>query len=159
MPVVTLQATNNVNSGMSSPSNNGHGSSNVVWSDPPTGSQNKSINWDTFPGVPGRVIGVRLKLDWTRTAVIGGNGSTNWTILIGGEAAIFELNNVASGSGSVDFAMVSPPTTLTGLVVADFISASVFVGGFGGSASLTTQISNVRIDVTYVNSAQPIVLN
>jgi hypothetical protein len=153
----TIQATNNVNNGMTGPSNNGHAASTVAWSDPPTGSQTKTIQWDTFPSIPGIVKQVRVKFDWTRNASISGNGSTNWTVSCSnGDVIIQELGVTGSASGSVDFILTagfSQPQTLN---IFEFIQAAVFVGGFGGGASLTTQISNLRFEVTYDDTPPPV---
>src|SRR5262245_53646867 len=132
MPIQTLQATSFSNSGMSSPTNNSHASTGTSWSDPPTGTDSKSIQWQGFPSVPGIVKSVRLKFDYNRNGSIAGNGFNQWFVTINGEEVISQISITDNVSGSVDYLMITPvrPNLISG--VFESINSSVFVGGFGG---------------------------
>jgi hypothetical protein len=129
----------------------------VAWSDPPTGTDSKSIQWSGFPSVPGRVKEVRLKFDYNRNGGIAGNGTNSWSVIIGGESAVFQLGITDNVSGSVDYLM-SSPVPPQAINVFEGITASVFVGGFSGGATLSSQISNLRLEVTYEQQPHPIII-
>jgi len=156
MPSGTLRATvfdspspdGGVSSAVDNPSTLGHDPTNVFST---SGLISKTCRWRGFsaPGV--QIVSLALKADWSVNGSLSGvsadsvfsleyslDGGSNYT------TEVLRNDVVAPDSGSINVPL-STGQDLTQVRLHDFITA----GGFGGSASLTASVSNIRIEMTY----------
>lgn len=138
--------------------NTGHGS--TTSSAAFNGSQSKTARWSGFPAGPsGQILQAVLKVDWTEDGSEAAPGTNQFRIQysINGGGAWITLRNdtgITAPTSGTESVTLSNAQDLTQVQVRDLMKAN---GGGApeGSASITTTISQVRIEVT--QSTQPIV--
>jgi len=137
--------------------NTGHGSTLTTAA---TGTVTKSCIWTTFPAFTTPIASMALKFDWTEdgTVVVGtGSASNSFRVqysINGGGAwnDVFTHSNVTSpGNGSSSVALTLPQDT-TQVQVRDRMQATA-TADLSDSASITTTISNIRLEVTTTDAA------
>jgi len=153
--IVTRQPTSNTSpdpgqggGAVTGPVNTGHAS--TVCSDAPGGGNTtKSCIWAGFSNVVGQKSSIKLKLDYTETGSIP-DGTNEFRIeysVNGGGAwsTIIDHSDISSSSGTVSVEVaLSNGQDISQVQVRDFLLA----GANTLVASVTTSISNIRIDVT-----------
>lgn len=138
-------------SAVTSPSNTGHGSTNVLQVG--AGSTTKSIIWTAFAPVPGGTLtAVSLKFNWSEDGSIANGGTSGFRVQYstnGGGAwtTALEHFNVTSPTTSNTTVVLSTSQDLTQVQVRGRLQAGG--GGVGDSASLTASVSNIRIEVEF----------
>jgi len=135
-------------------------------------SQIKSARWFTFPTIPMRIVGVRLKFTWSmggNTSISPGggggfasafataridysvNGGGAWTTFVTHTAS---GNDSFSDSGSADINLGVP--TVTSVQVRDLMSASTTATSgsltdASADADASITISSIRLEITFLD--------
>jgi hypothetical protein len=136
-------------SGVSSPSNTGHGST-VVSSNNDVLSY-KTCLWSGFPANPvAQPQAVKLKVDWNESGSLSGTGGTNshrieYSLNNGSTwQALRDVSNISGSSNGTSEVTLSNSQNLTQVRVRNRLLADALEGT---SASLTVTISGVRLEV------------
>ena len=173
------------------PSNTGHDSTSVYSSDSPGGfstSELKTARWSAFPSVPGQIVSIRLKFDWSISGSldvsvnengtadasyqfgigVSLNGGSSWALSPVsssngiGVAGPGPVNDSApiDGYGSVDINLTG--ANISQIQVRDrlFVSTDAGIPGSDGSAtaSFSATVSNIRLEVE-TDTTAPVISN
>lgn len=138
--------------------NTGHGS--TVTSQAGAGTQTKSCIWTGFPSVGGPLRSVTLKFDWTETGAVNiGTGSAanefrvEYSINGGGAwNTVFTHADVVAPTTSSSQVTITLPQDTTQVQVRDRMQATA-TADISDSASITTTVSNIRLEVVTVDGA------
>jgi hypothetical protein len=132
--------------------NTGHGS--TVTSSA-SGTVIKSCIWTAFPATGGQITAMTLKFDWTENGAVNiGTGSATNEFRVqysvnGGGAwiSVFTHTDVTSSSSSNSSVVLTLPQNTTQVQVRDRMTATA-TADVSDNASITTSISNIRLEVT-----------
>lgn len=142
--------------------NTGHGS--TITSQVGAGTQTKSCIWTAFPVISETAVAMTLKFDWSEDGFVNvGTGSAansfrvQYSINGGGAfTTIFDHTDVTSPTTSSSQVTITIPQDVTQVQVRDRMTATATVDP-SDNASITTSISNIRLEVVAVDAA-PIVM-
>lgn len=181
MAIVTIQATTNqtpdpslgTDLAMTTPTNTGHADSQAIDTGPPA-AQAKSIRWSGFAASGGQVTKVTLKFDWAipsggGTTTGAGTASASFNVLVSTDGGStfpttaltrsFNINGDNSASlvesGSVSFDITPVPSTAQ-VQIRERLTATAST--VGGSASVTTNISNLALQVTRASTSAAVMM-
>lgn len=135
--------------------NTGHAS--TVTAKVGAGSSNKSCLWQGFAAAPGgTIVSVTIKVDWIQDGILSDGGvatSNQFTIeysLNGGGSwnTLRDVSDIQSSSSGTSQAGLSVSQDLTQVRVRDNMIASASPGE---SSSVTTTVSNIRIEVVTID--------
>lgn len=157
MAVITRNPTSNTSpdpglggAAVSNPINTGHSNTTA------TLGQTKSCLWSGLPATI-LVLAARLKFDWSITAAsLAGDGNNVFQVdysTNGGSSfsnALDKQNKSAPESGSVDISL--GVVTIANIQIRDLIQSIPN----SGSASITVNISNIRVEVSQLDEFVPI---
>jgi hypothetical protein len=166
---------------VTTPTNTGHANSQAIDTGIPV-AQTKSCRWSAFGAPTGPITSVRLKFDWQipagggNTDISGGgtasasasfivslstNGGASFPTNLLSRSFSITGNDDASlieGPASVDF-NVPLPVDVSQIQVRDRLSANAAQAGGGlASASVTANISNLRLEIT-TQELQPVFIS
>lgn len=139
---------------VTSPSNTGHGSTNVTGVS--GGSQTKTCRWFNFQSTAGLVLDIKLKLSWAESGSVipislnsfsieySLNNGSSWNTVISHAGVV----NPDSGNETINI----PPQDISIIQVRDTISASDINGG---QADLSASVSDIKLEVT-VDDTNPV---
>jgi hypothetical protein len=161
MPTLTVNPTSNTTpdpaqggNAVTGNVNTGHGS--TITTQAGAGTATKSCIWTGFPatGDGGAVVSMTLKFDWTEDgSVIVGTGSASNSFRVqysvnGGGAftTVFQHADVVAPASSSSSVSITLPQDVTQVQVRDRMQATA-TADVSDSASITTSISNIRIEV------------
>lgn len=137
--------------------NTGHGSTTATAA---SGTQIKSCIWTTFVAVSGQITSMTLKFDWAENGVvnIGTGSATNefrvqYSVNGGGAwTSVFTHTDVTSSTSSNSSVSLTLPQDLTQVQVRDRMTATA-TADVSDNASITTSISNIRVEVVTADAA------
>lgn len=137
--------------------NTGHGS--TVTAQTALGTATKSCIWTTFPAAGGQIASITLKFDWTEngTVIVGTGSASNefrvqYSVNGGGAwTTVFTHTDVTSSTSSSSSVALSVSQDITQVQVRDRMQASA-TNDASDSASITTTISNIRLEVVTADS-------
>lgn len=146
-------------SAVTTPINTGHGSTVTSDGAGAPGSVTKSCLWSGFPANTRKKINVILKVDWTEDGSLGADGTSSFLIqysLNGGSSftnLLLHSDVTSSSSGTASIALPNNQD-FTQVQVKDRMIAA----GGTTSASITTSISNVRIEAELIEQSTVVMM-
>jgi hypothetical protein len=146
---------------VTTPTNTGHAST-VTSASGAGGQQERSCRWFNFQSVSGSITAITLKIDHTSSGTLSGgssnlflleyslNGGGSWTTAV-------SRNNFTSAQGPTTFSVgLSAAQDISQVQVrVDYLTDSNEVGD---STSITATIANIKLEVTRLDQARPIIM-